>query len=119
MDWWVWLIIAIVIVVAIAAAAMAAKQGMETRRRHQAESLREDVRERGVDVQHKEAAAMEARASAEETQMKAANLEDEAAHGREGMQENLQKADRIDPDSDNARDADAAEDVPREHPPRA
>jgi hypothetical protein len=109
MEWWLWLVIAIIAVVGVAGAAYTVKQGSEAKRRHDAESLREDVRQQHVEVQHKEAAAMEARAEAEEARLRAARLDDEVASDRDDMQEHVRKADHVDPDVDDARHRDTGE----------
>src|SRR5690348_2586881 len=101
LDWWVWLAIAVVVIAVIVAVVMAAKGGTKAQRREKAESLRQEIRERGVRAERTEAEALKARADAEEARLRADALESEAGEHRDAMADQIQKANRLDPDVDN------------------
>ncbi|MEA5456429.1 hypothetical protein SPF06_16985 [Sinomonas sp. JGH33] len=105
----VWLIVAVVVfvVVLVLVLTLTRRSGARRdRRRERAANLREDAARNELDVREREAASLEARAQAERAEVAAARLmreaerEGNAAHeGRAKLEEQLRKADRIDPDT--------------------
>jgi hypothetical protein len=108
---WIWLIVAIVVVAAGAAFVIAATRGRKSRREAKADTLRKDALERAELLSQRENKAAEmdanARAARAEADAKAAEAERLAmtaerqsaatSEERAAVDEQLQKADEIDP----------------------
>lgn len=112
MSPWVWIIVALVVIALVAVIAVMANRKKRERNRAQATELREKARHEATDIQRKEALAREteakaaaARAEADRRAAEAERLEAEAqqrAHAagqrRDEHQEQLRRADELDPD---------------------
>jgi hypothetical protein len=111
-DWLIWVIIAIVVVAIIAALVVAANKKKKERDRSRAGEIREQASTQAATVQQREAHAREteaqaaqARAEADRKQAEADRLEaeareraDKAGAHRQEHEENLRRADELDPD---------------------
>jgi len=120
-SWLIWVIVAIIVIAVIAAviaAVAAAKKRKQENNRNRAGELREQAAAQATGLQQREAHAREtearaaqARAEADRKKAEADRLEAEAAdrHGtaesyRQEHEENLRRADELDPDVDTRRD---------------
>jgi FtsZ-interacting cell division protein ZipA len=109
-----WIVIAVVVVLVVLAVAFFAMRRSQSAQRTKSHELRDDAVERGAVVDQREAEAQEvaaraqmAKAEADAKAAEAARLESvaqqqqaHAADSREDVDEQLQQADRLDPDID-------------------
>ncbi|MFC7449907.1 hypothetical protein [Rhodococcus daqingensis] len=112
-----WIIVALVVVLAVAAVAWVSMNRRKEHHRVEAETIRDDAAERSMKVSEQEALAEEtaakarvAEAEADAKAAEAARLESraqargsEAAASRSEVEDDLKRADKIDPDTESEK----------------